>query len=666
LFVFSEFKKTLLLIVVSVSLLSACAPLIAIELASATIGAVGKGMDERARKERQELRQKNLAKAKTMSNQQLCAISTSNGVWSRDSKHSVFVAQAKSRGLDCDVPESLAERNFIRGRSDATICANATMKAGSKTLWATFGDVKNYVTEAKRRGLNCDVDMFAEFSNEALCSKATWKSSPAKSNWVVGVNKKYADEAKRRGLSCGVDDKSTIEVASSENSNSDTFEKLSTAELCRKATWEVAGRKSWRILNFEKYADEAKRRGLSCGVEEKTNTTVASTDAVSSDELRAAQKEADRLRDELAALKTEQAREQQTVASDNQIPLISASARNDSETNALVAGTVTDNVEVAELTIDGEPVLFNSNGSFEVSFYVPRNGKTIEIVAFDRRGNSSSKTLKLERGAIQQASGPIFSALNPSTKRVVENPNALALIIGIADYERTDARAAYADKDAQTFYDYARMKLGVPARNIKEFVNDGADELEVILAVKDWIARSTKSGQSDVYVFFAGHGLASDDGEKMYLLPYDGSPRLLEESAISRDVLFQDIAFANPRSVTVFLDTCYSGTTRGTDMLIASRPIAIRAKQSPIPEGFTVFTAAGGDQTAKPLEEAKHGLFSYFLMKGMEGDADANNDNQITAAELHQYVEQNVVQQSAGSQVPELQGDSERVLVRFQ
>ena len=53
-------------------------------------------------------------------------------------------------------------------------------------------------------------------------------------------------------------------------------------------------------------------------------------------------------------------------------------------------------------------------------------------------------------------------------------------------------------------------------------------------------------------------------------------------------------------------------------------------------------------------------------MKGMEGDADSNRDNQITAAELHEYVEQNVVQQSGGSQVPELQGDAERVLVRFQ
>ena len=174
------------------------------------------------------------------------------------------------------------------------------------------------------------------------------------------------------------------------------------------------------------------------------------------------------------------------------------------------------------------------------------------------------------------------------------------------------------------------------------------------------------AGQSDIYVFFAGHGLASDDGETMYLLPYDGAPELLEDTAVSRERLFSDIAAANPRTVTVFLDTCYSGTTRGPDMLIASRPIAIRAIEQAVPEGFTVMTAAAGDQTAKPLEEAKHGMFSYFLMKGMEGDADANQDNQITAGELHAYVKQHVIQQSSGSQTPELQGDADRVLVRFQ
>ena len=48
-------------------------------------------------------------------------------------------------------------------------------------------------------------------------------------------------------------------------------------------------------------------------------------------------------------------------------------------------------------------------------------------------------------------------------------------------------------------------------------------------------------------------------------------------------------------------------------------------------------------QWKKLIEEAKHGMFSYFLMKGMEGEADANNDHQITAGELDAYVEQNAV-----------------------
>ena len=115
----------------------------------------------------------------------------------------------------------------------------------------------------------------------------------------------------------------------------------------------------------------------------------------------------------------------------------------------------------------------------------------------------------------------------------------------------------------------------------------------------------------------------------MYLLPYDGSPDLLEDTAILRDKLFKELSLANPRSVTVFLDTCYSGTTRSNNMLISSRPIVIVAKEQAIPSNFTVFTAASGDQIAKPLLEAKHGLFSYFLMKGMEGMADKNNDKNI-------------------------------------
>ncbi len=396
----------------------------------------------------------------------------------------------------------------------------------------------------------------------------------------------------------------------------------------------------------------------------KKNYADVAKPKITSRELEAERQKRLQLERELTQLKNKQKQEQLRINTDNQKPTINAFSKLNGS-NAIISGRVTDNIEVVEVLVDGQVQKLKSNGTFETDFYIPRGGKTIEIVAYDTKGNKASKVLKLERGNIQQASGPTFDTLNPLVKKVKSNPNALALIIGISDYSKTKANAVYADKDAQQFYDYATMKLGIPARNIKELVNNKADRVEIGLAIQDWIARSTKQGKTDIYIFFAGHGLASQDGKDMFLLPYDGSPRLLKASAIRRKELFANIQQANPRSVTVFLDTCYSGVTRNEEMLIAGRPIVIKAKEQAIPDGFTLFSAASNEQISRPLEEAKHGMFSYFLMKGMEGDADVNNDNKITARELHAYVEQNVVQQSSGSQTPELQGDKDRVLVQF-
>ena len=331
-----------------------------------------------------------------------------------------------------------------------------------------------------------------------------------------------------------------------------------------------------------------------------------------------------------------------------------------------IQGRVVDAAEIAELSVDGSEVYFGVDGKFEFQTFVPVGGISVKIEAANSFGITTSLYLALERPIDNSAPTLTFARLNPIGKPVVANEDALAFIVGVAKYENTSAKAVFANNDALMFKDYASEKLGIPENRIYTLVDDGADIRKVLLGVKNWLTRAIKRGQSDVYIFFAGHGLASDDGEQVYLLPYDGAPDLLEKTAILRDELFGDIADANPRSVTVFLDTCYSGFGRGETALLTARPIRLVYKPKPVPQGFTVMTAAAGDQTAKPLGEAKHGMFSYFLMKGMEGDADTNQDNQITAVELHAYVQQNVIQQSSGSQTPELQGDADRVLVRFQ
>ena len=374
------------------------------------------------------------------------------------------------------------------------------------------------------------------------------------------------------------------------------------------------------------------REGKYVKGKKKSKTEITSNSA----EFNKIKREAEELKRKLAALEAKKKNEKIKINNDKEKPVIKSSHKVIGA-NAKIIGTVTDNTEVVEILIDGEQIPFSKKGIFETELYIPRDGLSFEIVAFDKKGNKASKNIIIERDDIEQASGPRFERLNPLEKKAFNNPDSVALIIGVANYEKTDANAIYADKDAQQFYDYATMKLGVPTTNVKELINQKADRVEIGLAIKDWIIRTTKKGKTDIYIFFAGHGLASDNGKEMFLLPYDGSPRLLT-SAIKRKDLFNDIEQANPRSVTVFLDTCYSGASRGTDMLISSRPITIRAIEQSIPNNFTVFSAAAGDQTSKPLEEAKHGMFSYFLMKGMEGDADVNNDNKITASELHAYL----------------------------
>ena len=104
-------------------------------------------------------------------------------------------------------------------------------------------------------------------------------------------------------------------------------------------------------------------------------------------------------------------------------------------------------------------------------------------------------------------------------------------------------------------------------------------------------------------------------------------------------------------------------------MLLAdARPVFMEV-QAGIPGNVTVFSAAGGKEISSAWPEKKHGLFSYFLMKGMRGDADVNGDREITMGELGDYIKENVSEMAGmldREQTPGLQTMNRgKVLVRY-
>jgi uncharacterized caspase-like protein len=70
--------------------------------------------------------------------------------------------------------------------------------------------------------------------------------------------------------------------------------------------------------------------------------------------------------------------------------------------------------------------------------------------------------------------------------------------------------------------------------------------------------------------------------------------------------------------------------------------------------GRAVITSADVNETAKEGEiwGTGHGVFTWALLKGLEGDADANDDQFVTAGELFLFVRDRVHLETGGEQTP--------------
>mgnify|MGYP001376179867 CR=1 FL=1 len=319
------------------------------------------------------------------------------------------------------------------------------------------------------------------------------------------------------------------------------------------------------------------------------------------------------------------------------------------------------------LDIDGQIVKLEDK-EFDIKRFSPIN-ETIKLVAIDQWGNKSKEkiinvTVDIQEKSIVKKLEP----LDPSKLKNETNNNTVALIFGIENYNQSP-KAIYANLDAKYFYEYAKKGFGIDTQNIKLLIDQDANLISSLGILEKWLPSKIKKNQTNLILFFAGHGLASNDGKDLFLLSQDSDPDLLSRTALSRTEIFDIIVKLKPKSVIMFFDTCYSGVSREEETLLASaRPIRIVANEQDTPENFTIFTASQLDQISSGLKEAKHGIFSYYLMKGLEGNADTNQDNKITSGELIAYMDENVSQKAAEQgreQNPSLSGDPDKVLMSY-
>jgi hypothetical protein len=322
------------------------------------------------------------------------------------------------------------------------------------------------------------------------------------------------------------------------------------------------------------------------------------------------------------------------------------------------------NADTASLKINGNEEGGRQDGRYSIKLVARAGQKTdISIVVTDINGNTDSKIITVNREIVDPKI--TFAALNPAQVKRQADRDAVAIIIGIADYKSLP-KADFANDDARVFYDYAIRALGIKPENIKLLVDTDADEVTILKAFRTWLPSKVRSS-TDVYVYYSGHGYPAESGTGLYLLPQRADREFIARTSIQLQEINADLQAAKPKSVTIFMDACYSGQARNGETLVASaRPIVPKVDKKLFPDNFTVITASQADQWSSSSPELKHGIFSYYLMKGMEGEADANKDGRITLGEMQAYLVENVGRQAgmmSRKQEPQLIGDARRVLV---
>lgn len=246
-----------------------------------------------------------------------------------------------------------------------------------------------------------------------------------------------------------------------------------------------------------------------------------------------------------------------------------------------------------------------------------------------------------------------------------------AVIVGISNYEKIDG-LNYADKDAEAFYDYLVNVDGGPKLNasqIKLLLNENASALDIYGAL-DWLKESVNENDRVIF-YFSGHG----DIEKQtlhqngFLLAYNcPKAAYMTSGAINidylQDYLEKYINVNKARDVILIADACRSGKLAGgSEGVRLSMQALGENRNSHI---IKILSAQDNELSFESNQwGAGMGVFSYYLIKGLEGLANRNNDNKITTAELAAYLPHAVAEATGNVQNPRIDGDPQRELFSF-
>jgi hypothetical protein len=260
-------------------------------------------------------------------------------------------------------------------------------------------------------------------------------------------------------------------------------------------------------------------------------------------------------------------------------------------------------------------------------------------------------------------------AAGPLPTRTPSSGKRWALIVGVSKYQDTKIpKLDYADHDAQALSDALSTSAlgGFSAERKLVLLNEQATTAGITRALRSFLQKPDVD--DTVVIYLAGHGAPDPKRpDNVYFITHDTQvndiagtalPMREIETALKENLVAQ--------RVVVLSDACHSeaiGTGGRRDLVYSASESTNRALEELVKRskpGTAIFTSARSGETS--LESHKwgggHGVFTWFLLQGLQGGADLNKDGIISLDELFTYVKDHVKQETSDQQHPVVVSES--------
>jgi uncharacterized caspase-like protein len=260
--------------------------------------------------------------------------------------------------------------------------------------------------------------------------------------------------------------------------------------------------------------------------------------------------------------------------------------------------------------------------------------------------NAGSNEIRLEARDITG------SVSNEIIKVLRNKPKLFGLFIGIGRYaDKEIPTLTYAKNDAEELYRLFAQQKAFESPQLRLLIDEQATRANITEGLAYFLAKAAP--QDLAIIFLAGHGM--QEAGEYFFIPYDAVKANLFGTAV-KDVEFESsMRRIVARRVILLTDTCHSGGIVSTTRNRGSADGMHNYLQT-LTKAEGRITISASEFSEVSLEDARlqHGIFSYYLLQGLLGGADSNQDQMVGVMELYRYISEKIPDVTRGAQHPVL------------